>query len=62
MINYNDLTTMTTREQVCESLRRLEQIKREIGIKPKLGLVICKGSSNYDFNLWELNRNLIKKR
>lgn len=32
---------MATRKQVVESLRRLEELKREMGIIPRLKLVIC---------------------
>lgn len=50
---------MATRQQVCESLRRLEALKRELGIIPKMELIVCNKNkfTKSKFNLRSLNKN-----
>lgn len=60
MNNITNLT-MATRQQVIESLIRLENVKKELGIRPCMVLVHCGGSMSHSFDLRSLNQNLVAK-
>ena len=61
MNNITNLT-MATRQQVIESLIRLENVKKELGIRPRMVLVHCGGFiSSHSFDLRSLNQNLVAK-
>lgn len=50
---------MATKQQVLESLRRLERVKRELGIIPRMELIVCNKKINTEikFDLRSLNKN-----
>lgn len=51
---------MNLQEQIRANKIELERMRRELGIKPKMGLIYCQQKQTEPtFNLWDLNKELI---
>ena len=51
---------MTLQEQIRANEIELDRMRRELGIKPKMGLIYCQQKQTEPtFNLWNLNKELL---